>query len=219
MKKAILFTVIISLASFFTAEAQLEKGRFFISGSSNLGLDFGSQKEKYNGDEVENSKVSYYDINFMPGVGYTVIDNFVVGGFIDMELSSSKSKDEEYGSTSKSATFIIGPYLRYYFDICDKMIPYAFGGVGIGIDNSKYKYNSDDEWDKYNESVFAWWLGGGATYFFNDNIGLDGSIGFYHEAFTYKDDGSGGERSDDKYKYIYNGVELQLGIVVMLDNK
>ena len=140
MKKTILLTVILSMLSFFAAEAQLEKGRFFISGSSNLGLDFGSSKEKNNGDDVENSKYSYYDIGFTPGVGYTVMDNFVVGGFIDMELSSSKSKDEEYGSTSKSSTFIIGPYLRYYFDICDKMIPYAFAGLGGGVDNYKYKF-------------------------------------------------------------------------------
>jgi outer membrane protein W len=216
MKKAILLTVIISLVSFLTAEAQLEKGRFFISGSSNLGLDFGSQKEKSNGDEVENSKVSYYDINFTPNGGYTVIDNLVVGGFIDMDLYSSKSKDEDYGYTSKGSTFIIGPMLRYYFDICDKMIPYVAGGVGIGVDNSKSKSNSSDDWSKYNESVFAWWLGGGATYFFNDNIGLDGGIGFYHEAYTHKDDDSGGERSDDKYKYIYNGLGLNLGIVVLL---
>lgn len=216
MKKQLLFTIIFSIASVLTVEAQLEKGKFFLAGTNQLGFDIGSEQQKLNGDKVDNSKESYFDFNFTPQFGYTVIDNLVVGGFMDIDFYRSKSEDEEYGGNSAGSTFVIGPSLRYYLDVCDKMVPFVGGGVGFGVDNSKTKTGADSDWSKYNESVFEYWIGGGGTYFFNDMIGLDASIGFYHESYTHKMDQSEASRADDKYKYVYNGVAASIGLVILL---
>ena len=217
MKRTLLFTVLLLIVSGITVKAQTEKGKIFLAGSNRLELNIGGEKEKYNGDLVEGSEVSYFDFDFQPRIGYFFFDNFTAGLFMDVDLYTSKDKDEDYGYTTKGMTLIIGPFARYYFHICDKLIPFAEGQVGFGIDNYKYKANSGDEWDEYNEGVFTYRVGGGATYFFNDMVGADLFLGFNHSAYTYKNEDNGEvSRSDHKSKYIYNEFIMQLGIVVLL---
>lgn len=213
MKKALIFTIILLMASGITVKAQTEKGRSFISGSNRLELNIGGQKEKSGSDVIEGSEVTYFDFNFQPRMGYTVIDNLIAGLFMDVDVYSYKDKDKTYGYTTNGLTFIIGPFLRYYIAICDKLIPFVEGQVGFGVDNYKVKSNAGGDWSKYNEGVFTYRLGGGATYFINDYVGADLFLGFLHEAYKNKEVA---ERSSDA-KYIYNEVILQLGVVVMLD--
>lgn len=212
MKKALIFTIILLMASGITVKAQTEKGRSFISGSNRLELNIGGQKEKSGSDVIEGSEVTYFDFDFQHRMGYTVIDNLVVGLFMNVDFYSYKSK-ETGGFSDKGTTFVIGPFARYYIHVCDKLIPFAEAQIGFGIDNYKYRYSSTADWSKTNEGVFTYRIGGGATYFFNEFVGADLFLGFLHEAYKNKEVA---ERSSDA-KYIYNEVILQLGVVVMLD--
>jgi hypothetical protein len=202
------------IASGITVKAQTEKGKFFVAGSNRLELNIGGQKDKSGSDVVEGSEMSYFDFDFQPRVGYFFIKNLTAGLFMDVDIWTDKDKDETYGSTTKGTTFIVGPFVRYYIPICDKLIPFVEGGIGFGVDNYKSKYNDGGDWSKYNESVFTYRLGGGATYFFNDMVGADLFLGFKHDSYKYKDTGSP-ERSSD-YKYLYNEFIMQLGVVVIL---
>ena len=214
MKRSLLFTLMLFLSAGLTVQAQLEKGRYFIAGSNRLEFNKGTEKDKNNGEVDESSKQSYFDFDFQPRVGYTVIDNLVAGVFMDIDIYSSKYKDDDRYKM-KGTTLILGPFARYYFPVCDKMIPYVEAQVGGGIDNYKDTYNSGDEWEKYNETVFAYRFGGGATYFFNDMIGADMFLGFSHEAYKHKIDESEASRSNTE-SVIYNEFILQIGVVVLL---
>jgi hypothetical protein len=216
MKKSLLACIFLLLGAGLAVQAQVEKGRYFIAGSNRLEFNNGTQKDKYDGEVDEDSKQTYFDFDFQPRVGYTFIDNLVGGVFMDIDIYSSKFKDGS-GYEIKGTTFIIGPFARYYFPVSDKMLPYAEAQIGGGVDNYKDTYNSGGEWYKYNETVFAYRVGGGLTYFFNKTIGADMFLGFSHEAYKHKYDESEASRSDHSESVIYNEFILQLGVVVMLD--
>jgi hypothetical protein len=218
MKKVFVFTLMFLLVSGISVKAQFEKGKYFVAGSNRLEVNIGGETQKVDGDKVEDAGYSYFDFDFQPRVGYTIIDNLVGGLFMDIDKWSQKDKDDTYGYTYKGTYFVVGPFARYYFPICDKLIPFAEAQVGFGVDTDKSKYNDDDEWDKYKEGVFTYRVGGGATYFFNDMVGADLFLGFLHDAYTHKGDEEGeASRSDHKEKYIYNEFIMQIGIVVLLD--
>jgi hypothetical protein len=216
MKKATILIISLMLVSGLSLKAQVEKGRYFYAGSNNLGLTFGGEKTNYSGTVDDASKVSYFDFNFTQRVGYTFIDNLAAGLFFDLDIYSNIYK-EDGNYSYKGSTFIIGPFARYYIPVCDKFIPYAEGQVGFGFDNYKSRYNEADDWSKYNEGLFTYRLGGGATYFFNDFIGADIFLGFNHESYKHKSTESDASRSSHYEKVIYNEFIMQLGIVVMLD--
>jgi hypothetical protein len=214
MKKVLVFSMILFLASGINVKAQTDKGRFFMAGSYRLGLNFGVEKQKSGSTVVTGTENSYFNFDYMNRLGYTVIDNLVTGLVIDLQFYNNKYKDDSY--FYKSTTFIIGPFVRYYIPITGSLKPYAEGQVGFGLDNSKYRYNTTDSWTKTNESVFTYQLGAGVTYFFNDYVGADLFLGYLHDSYKLKDT-STPERSSDS-KYIYNEFIMQLGLVVLIDH-
>lgn len=214
MKKVLIFSIILFLASGITVNAQTDKGRFFMAGSYRLGLNFGTEKQKSGSTVVTGTENSYFNFDYMNRLGYTVIDNLVTGLFINLNFYNNKYKDDSY--FYKSTTFIIGPFVRYYLPMSGKLKPYAEGQVGFGLDNSKNRYNTTDPWAKTNESVFTYRLGAGVTYFFNDFVGADLFLGYLHDSYKLKET-SYPDRSSDS-KYIYNEFLMQIGIVVLLDH-
>lgn len=201
-----------------SSKIQTEKGNLFLAGGSSLNMSIGSEKSKSDGNVVDGSESKVFDLNFIPKAGYYFINNLVGGLYIDAEFYSNVAKDDA-GYSEKSTTFIIGPFARFYVPVCEKMIPFVEGQVGFGVDNSKQKYSSSDDWYESKYSVFTYRLGGGATYFFNDAVGADLFLGYQHDAYKYKDTGSEGERSatSSSSKLVYGEFVLQLGIVVILD--
>jgi hypothetical protein len=216
MKRSLIFTIIFLTISVFSMKAQLEKGKIFLAGTSRLELNIGAESQKTDGNKVDGAGYSYINFDFQPKAGYFFLKDFTAGLFLDINLYSDKDKDETNGYTTNGSTFIIGPFARYYFELGDKLVPYAEGQVGFGIDNYKQKSNAGGDWSKYNESVFSYRLGGGATYFFNENIGADLFLGFLHDSYKHKGE-EGEERSSHNEKTIYNEFIMQAGVVVMLD--
>jgi hypothetical protein len=200
-----------------TAKESTEKGRFFLGGASRLDFSIGGYKSKSGGEVNEDSKTKYFDFNFIPKAGYFVIDNLVAGLFLDAELYSEKPKNDDaiYYYREKESTFIIGPFVRYYVPICDRMIPYAEAQVGFGSDNYSYKYDVEGDWTESKYSIFNYSVGVGSTYFFNNSVGADMFLGYQHDSYKYKDSDNGGEKSSDS-KSIYGQLTVKLGIVVIL---
>lgn len=189
-----------------------EKGKIFLTGGSRFGVNVGKEKQKSGGSVVENSESTYYDLDFMFKGGYFFINNLVGGILIDLELYNNKPTDLSYGY-KKGATFIAGPFARFYVPVNDKLVPFAEAQVGFGIDNSRSKYSTSGDWIQSDQSVFTYRLGGGATYFVNKMIGVDMFAGYQHDSYKYKDSGD----SDSSSKYLHNLFTLQLGLVIVLD--
>jgi outer membrane protein len=182
--------------------AQVEKGKWFIAGYSNFGLDIGKNKTKSGSTTNENYK--YSNFNITPEAGYFVMDKLVAGLFIDFYRDTEKFDD---GDKDYTTNFIIGPFVRYYILEYKGLWPYAEGRVGFGSQNYTNNYGSDYE-EKY--SYFTTKLGAGATYFVTKHVGFDLFMGYDYDVWTNKTDNS--NESTEKY----GSFELNIGIVVSI---
>jgi len=215
MKKALIFTIILLMASGITVKAQTERGKLFLAGSNRLDLTVGGEKQKVNGDDIEGSKKTNFNFNFQPKVGYTVINNLVAGLYMDVNSFSSISK-ESTGYSNKGTSFAIGPFARYFIPVSKKMLPFVEGQVGFGSGNTQYRSGSSGDWYKSKTSLFSYRLGGGATYFFNNVAGLDLFLGFNHYSKKHKSTVDESRSSDSTSKYIHNEFILIIGFIIML---
>ncbi|MCU0381962.1 MAG: porin family protein [Chitinophagaceae bacterium] len=115
---------------------------------------------------------------FSPNAGYFLLDNLVFGG--NLVFSYNK-----FGAL-KSTSFGIGPFVRYYFTE-NKIRPFFAGDMTF----EKVKFTTTN--GSSTEDAFNWFLGGGAAFFINENVALDGLIGYAHSKVT-DEAGSGGLR-------------------------
>jgi outer membrane protein len=182
--------------------AQVEKGKWFIVGYSNLGLDTGKNKSKSGTTTIEDNK--YSNFNLTPEVGYFVMDKLVTGLYIDFYRDTEKY---ENGDKDFNTNFILGPFVRYYILEYKGLWPYAEGRVGFGSEKYTNSYNSDYE-VKY--SYFTTKLGAGATYFVTKHVGFDLFMGYDYDVWTDKTDSS--NETTEKY----GSFEMNIGIVVTI---
>ena len=194
----------------FNLQAQVEKNKLFVAGSFRIELNAGGENDKYG--DIED-KYSYFDFDFQPKIGYTVIDNLPIGLYMDVDYYREKAKDDN--DKYKETTVSVGPFIRYYFLKDKKFKPFAEGLIGFGFYRAADKTEADNDWNVFDkEGYFTYRIGGGASYFFNDYIAADLFMGFNHEGWTVMDE-SVEDRSSDT-KYLYNEFLMQIGIVVML---
>ncbi len=214
MKTKILFLTILLVMGFIKIQAQVEKNKLFSSGAFRIEVNKGGETDKYNDGDMED-KYAYFDFDFQPKVGYTVIDNMPIGLWMDIDCYRQKAKDDE--DKYKQTTFLIGPFIRYYFADIKNLMPYAEASVGFGTWKSAEKSGSEDDWDIWGkEGYFGFRVGGGLSYFFNDFVAADLFMGFNHYAWTDRNDNEEESRADWDYKSVYNEFLLQVGVVVML---
>lgn len=117
-------------------------------------------------------------VEFSPNAGYFVARNFAVGG--NLVYSYDKLGD------LRVSGFGIGPFVRYYFTE-EKVRPFFSGDMTFEKRKFKTSLGSNTE------DAFSWFLGGGAAFFINENVAVDGIIGYSHTKVT-DEDGSGGLR-------------------------
>ncbi len=166
--------------------AQTEKGRYMVSGASDLSILFGKTTEKYDG--VKGEDYSTTNFSLTPMASYFVIDNLAIGAAIGVDYS----KNDDYDATS----LFFGPMARYYFN-GETIRPFAQGLIGIGTQKlGEAKY-----------SQFNFHLNGGFSYFINEYIAFDASLGYYHTGLTNRD--------DTKYKINSNRFGVEVGISVL----
>jgi outer membrane protein len=191
--------------------AQVEKGKWFVAGYSNFGLDIGKSKYKYDGTTSENYK--YSDFYFSPEAGYFVIDKLATGLFLDFERYTETYDD---GDKDFDTKIILGPFIRYYIMEYKKLWPYAEGRVGFGSEKYTNNYETDYE-QKY--SYFTTKLGAGATYFVTPHVGIDAFMGYDYDVWTDKTDYSSGSKqvnAEGEAKDTYGSFEMNIGVVVTI---
>jgi hypothetical protein len=200
MKKNLFLLFVLLACNVISLFAQVEKGKWFVAADGSCNFDIG--KEKYKSGGTTHDHYNYFEFDLNPMGGYFVIDKLPVGLYFD--VYSYNYKDSDDGDKYNEVQLIIGPFARYYITEYKKLFPFVEGRLGFGTYQSKYSGSDADK-----KSYFSTRLGGGATYFFTENVGLDGFIGYDYDAWTAKESGG-----IDEYKTFYGSVEVNFGIVV-----
>lgn len=195
MKKILL--LLCMLITYNLSIAQIEKGKWFAAGYSSLSLDVGKEKWKSGGTTSDQDK--YTNLSFDPMIGYFIMDKMPAGIYIESYFD--KHVDPDDNDTWRESEIEIGPFVRYYIKQFDKFIPYAEARAGIGSNKEDW-YGS-----VYKESILAYRIGAGFSYFFAQNIAFDAFIGYDNDRYKSNDDG-------EDYEYSYPSVDINLGLVV-----
>ncbi len=174
------FTAALLLCLSFSGFAQTEKGNFLLGGSSSFEYTALKLKLENNGSSDDLGKTTSLD--FTPGVGYFLADNFAVG--VETALSFAVDKDEDDNKDKYSSAVVI-PFMRIYMGK-GKVKPFIHGGLGPGWAKSKTAgYFSDYE---FSYKLFAYEVSGGLSFFLNDKVSLEVGLGYASLATKYDDD-------------------------------
>lgn len=187
MKKLFLFTC---LAIFGTLTAQTEKGRFVISGETNLGFTSTSVKYTYGRITEEGPKTTSFNIS--PSVSYFVIDNLAIGLEFDYRTSTTKQQREYYSDygydlidlKTTQTTVSVLPTATYYFSK-GKLRPYIEAGIGFANTKLKEEASNYGEYES-NSDGLVWGAGGGLAYFITNSVSFDFGLGY--SEYTYKEE-------------------------------
>lgn len=166
MKK--LFITMVFVAATMFASAQL-----FVGG--NLGIDMGTQKNKYDGTTRTDAKTFGFDFN--PSVGFMFSDNMGVG--LDITFGFAKitnpKTDSDPENIDKVTTIGFAPYFRYVFAEVDNFNFYC--DAKVNFSTAKAKNTNDGETSDGNKTME---LGvnvvPGVQYNFTDNISMVASL-------------------------------------------
>jgi len=231
--KKIMFMVA-GCISMLSAFSQVEKGTKLV------GVSFGSisytnsnSKTSYsNTPTVYKSDGSSFSISINPNVAWFVADRLAVGGGVSVSYYYSKSNSSNTGSPATSdskstqPSFYIGPMARYYFGGSSKGMPFAQinGQYGIYGGKSKSSTSGGSTSETTTKPKGDWNIGAtfGYEHFFNQNLGLYGSIGFNYgkSKTTYEYRPSTGTGYDYTSEYSRFYIPVNVGIQVhILSNK
>lgn len=192
IKKITLFVVVLFTA--FSVNAQIQKGRFLVGGTSNL--SFLSSKSTYRYDGTTTKKIKISSFEFSPEVGYFIMDKLAIG--LDLSYSSEKEKVDNEAWSDPSRTFGMAFFGKYYFE-AGSFKP--FGKAQLGY---LHIAGSDNDVNKFNGVALG--VAAGAAYFINDLVAFEASLGYdYAKVKNVK---------DNKYEDKVGGFGLNIGIVV-----
>lgn len=195
--KKLLVTILVLLFIQQISIAQTEKGKFEISPSISMNLNYSKDTEKSESDYSRDVNTNTVSFRIHPKLGYFFFDNFVAGLGVSYYTEVKKTKpfdkklDEDLKSTSNSIALY--PYVKYYFGQ-GKLRPFVGASFSYGKRYSKYDrlqygnnypddakvVNEKSEVDFYSYAIFP-----GVSYFINDHISLDAMIEYSHFKLSY----------------------------------
>ena len=170
MKK--LLIVLIILMPALTIFGQTTKGKFVLSGGTNLQFSSTNVEPVFNGNPSTKTKES--SISFMPTIGYFVIDNLAIG--LSGDFSTSTQKNDNFGKGITTSVSII-PMAMYYFPMEGKIRPLLQIGAGYSSMVQKITPVQRSE-QKNSNSGFIYNFGGGIAYFIAENISFDFGVSY-----------------------------------------
>lgn len=172
------FKLFFAIALLFTINSfgQLDKKTWLVGGTGSF--DSYKQNETFvftgTGENIEIER-SIKEIEFSPKVGYFVIDKLALGVGISYISETSESKTirgNASGGSSKSHSFYVGPFARYYF--LNKEKPYNI------LAEANYQFGSISQGSvdpsKGNLSRFSIFVG--PEIYFNSSVGMSFLVGY-----------------------------------------
>jgi hypothetical protein len=202
--KKLTFTIVLLIGIFSIPyiKAQTEAGIFLLglssgynisSGSTDLmTIGFSSTKLKSNASgytEPDPDKATL--LNFIPKVGFFVVDNLAVG--LDMNFAYSRSKSG--GSNDKYTTtyLLTGPFVRYYIPV-NKIHPFIEGSASFGTLKDKSDYEQGDNYE-YKDALHSFSGGAGIAAPIGEKAALDVMACYLSMTSKSKDDNPDNERT------------------------
>jgi hypothetical protein len=232
----------------FSASAQFSKGDKMVGATiGSVIVNSGSSDITIAQIGSNTSRITNFNINFNPSLGWFISDQTVAGASVIINPYSNKTTYEQGGTTyqsDKNNNFSIGlgGFARHYFGGTGSLMPFGQLGVNFGINtlktegffyggsgNNAYKISYDGETNGgfFANSTFQL----GFTKMVSDFTGLDFYAGynFSYNKNTFKrttlrDDGNNGsveERSENETttKFTNHGFILGVGFQVFLKGK
>jgi len=192
MKKLLLISLIALCIN--NLQAQMQQGKFFIGGSTNLNATFLKYKSDDNG-QTSTSNMS--KIDFGLSGGYFIANNIALGLFNSLTYSKT-----DY---SKATMISIGPVGRIYFGN-SHVRPILSGSFGYTFEKQNETYSGVGSYDsKFSGANFS--LSGGAAFIFSESVSLDIMAGY---SGTYL------KQSNSNYKINTNNLAISLGFSIFL---
>jgi hypothetical protein len=213
MKKVIMMATVIFIMTFSVTEAQINKGKWLIGVSTSFSyVNFGSDIMSLGYTTVKTTgnssgdPVKYTTFNFLPKVGYFVIDNLVVGLNSCLATSVEKSDQSKYNTTY----FGIGPFARFYIN-GSKVMPFFEVSTLFGSMTDKSDYQGYSYSDK--TSVRSLGAGAGIAVKLADKVTFDIMAGYNSLTAKAKQD------NPDDIKTVQGTLGVKLGFVILLGSK
>jgi hypothetical protein len=220
MKKVILLLTMLCIVNLTFLNAQTTKGKFLFgvssalslagTGSNMMSFGFSSTEDKSDASGfTEDKPDKTVSINFLPKVGYFIVNNLAIGLDISYAFSKEKDGDDDYEFTDNLLS--AGPFVRYYVPT-SKVKPFmeisgAYGGI-----NMKYKESSYD--DQTNKSSLISFGGGvGLAVTLGEKVTFDGMVGYNSMVIKDKKDNPDNNRS------VIGTLGLNLGFTVYLGSE
>ena len=161
--KKIALLVLSSLIVTAASFAQTNKGDWMVGGNLTV-----------------NTTEDNTDFTLQPSAGYFFARNFAAGA--QVLLSFGKNGDTHTSSIG------IGPFARYYFELKNPQFKPLLH-ADFNVASNRYKTNGVST----TNTVTSFFLGGGAAYFINSNVALEGVAGYNSSKFE-DNDANGGFR-------------------------
>jgi hypothetical protein len=229
-------------------KAQFSKGQRMVGASiASLVYNSGSSDITVTSIGSNTSKITSYNVNIMPSMGWFVSDQTVIGATVNINPNGNKTSYTQNGVTYQSDKYNtynlgIGGFVRYYLHSQSKMLPFGQfslnGGVsnlktsgffygGSGANAYKITYNGNSTSGSFMNASFT----AGFTKMLNTNTGLDFYLGYTYsnssnvfKKTTLRDNGNDGtidERLENETttKFTNNGFLLGVGLQVFLGKK
>lgn len=183
MKKILLMAFATISMNVIFAQGNIHKGDWMVGGTAG----FSSQKYGSN----SNSKTTNFSL--APNIGYFFIDQFAGGLRADISYSKSGSGNNE----EKQTSFLIEPFLRYYFLPSTQKVN-VFADAGYGFGSNKFTTGSTSS---PSQSVNGFDAKAGVAIFLTPVAALEFSLGY--NSLKY-------EGAADRYNTILFGVGFQI---------
>jgi hypothetical protein len=176
MKKEI--SLLLIIFSFLSGYSQTKNGKIFIGGEFSIG---GSTSTQNIGDTLNKYDGNSFGFRFIPTFGYFVKNNFAIGAKLNLEVSNSKTTNEntnQGSDKSNSTIYGVGCFVRHYSEIvynffftveCNLSYNYALEKRTNSNSylNSQHRENND----------IGFSITPGLVYFLTPKLGIQSTLG------------------------------------------
>ena len=183
MKTSLTVLILVVSISLQTIQAQINKGARLLGGTASLSLKSVS--------ESQGSTESAFFVRLAPRFGVALSNRMIIGGILSLDYE---------GSNGAGATTVkVGPMVRYYFPIQQKL--YGFGELAAQVGTTKIS--------KSNSSPFLtdFSIGPGASYFVNRSFAVEALLKYANVGSRIN--GIGGSQG---------GIYFSIGVQAFLRN-
>jgi len=219
MKRSVLLMLVIAFIS-IQSYSQENKGKFMLGGRASLGF-YDSENENSESYSNTNSQSSSIEVP----VGYFVSNRFLVGldqGYRYRKYSSeSNYNDSPAERENSSYSYFVGPYVRYYTPIINKLdffmelnATYGFGEEKTNyVKNGELQYETEGKQTGLNANFLP-----GLSYQISDWLFLDCTFGrLTYNQYHYKpNEESEYDREKNDSDFIFSFNSFSFGLTARL---